>query len=453
MIKAGQHTLREALFIATVVVSALLFPLGSCDNGLGEAAEPETRLVVVSVAAGEAGARTAMPQQAQRYYYTILAAAPGKTMVFRDLGDKTSVELQLEPALWKFTVRGYRTSDKAESPVLFGSGELDTAAGDSLTINLSAGTEANGVLAFSFGLPRDVFSARMTLAPQEGSPISLGLLVGNHLSAPGTGSLDWPSGIYRLAVDLRSRAGKTALWNTVAQIRGAFETRIAFVFPENTFASLAGFGSVAAFATWLSDAASNTADNPYPLSLEGIYIHYLLPNELGDMSTDGLGKLYAAFQGRYVALDMDACTGASIPFSGNPQSRPDRDKLVYLALPRTIMGIGANSFTNCVNLKSVVFPDSLSWINRDAFSGCASLENLEFPVALTRIHTSFLGCASLKTIVCHAPEPPELTSRNEFGNSPLEAIYVPPDSVAAYKAAPVWKDYASIIRPIAPGDA
>jgi hypothetical protein len=459
MLKTGQYTLWAVLFVVTVFVLSAFLSLGSCDNGLWEAPEQETRLVAVSFASGEGGARTAMPQHAARYYYTLLASAPGKTMVYRDLGEKTSVELALAPALWQFTVRGYLSSGKAEGPVLFGSGELDTAAGHSLAITLNAGATANGVLAFSFGLPSGVFSARMTIAPPEGSPIPLDLLAGNHLSAPGTGTLDRPSGVYRLAVDLRNKAGKAALWNSVAHISDAFETPVAFVFPENPFTSFARFGSIAALAAWLSDAAPNTADNPYPLDLEGINVKSdnLSPNELGYSKTDGLGNLYAAFQGRYVALDMDACTGASIPFSSfnaaQGRTRPDQDKLVCLILPRTIRTVGGNSFTNCVNLKSVIFPDSLQLIRQESFAGCTSLETLEFPASLTWIENSFRGCTSLKTIVCHAPTPPDiLYSWREFGGAPLEAIYVPADSVDAYKAAYGWKDYAAIIKPIVPED-
>jgi hypothetical protein len=292
----------------------------------------------------------------------------------------------------------------------------------------------------------------MTLTPQEGSPELFDLLEGGHLSTPVRGTLDLPSGIYRLALDLRNRVGKAALWNSVAHISGAFETPVTFAFPENPFASAARFGSIMAFASWLSQAVSNTVNNPYPLDLEGINVksNNMDPNELGEMHSDGLGNLYAAFQGRYIALDMDACTGASIPYSNDPRNRPDRDKLVCLTLPRTLTGIGGNSFTNCVNLRNVVFPDSLQWIRQNSFRGCASLESLEFPAALAWLEGSFLDCASLKTIICHAATPPELKYSGEFSGAPLEAIYVHPDSVEAYKTAAVWKNYAAIIRAITP---
>jgi hypothetical protein len=455
MVKTGQHTRQATLFIVALFVPVFLLPLESC-VGAFEAPEQEARRVTLRIAAEGAGARTAMPIHAAQYYYTITASAPEKGIVFRDLGVKTSVELELGPALWQFTVRGYLSPGKAEGPVLFGSGELEVAAGSApgLTIRLRAGTEAQGVLAFSFGLPQDVSSARMTLAPQEGSPEPFDLLAGDHLSTPGTGALDRPSGVYRVAVNLRNSIGKTALWNSIAHIRDVFTTLVTFAFPENPFISLARFGSIAAFAAWLSEAEPNTADNSYPLELEGINVksNNTDPNELGEMHSDGLGDLYAAFQGRYIALDMDACTGASIPFSNNSQSRQDQDKLIYLVLPRTLTGIGGNSFTNCVNLKNVVFPDSLQWIRQNAFSGCVSLESLEFPAALEWLEGSFLGCASLKTIVCHAPVPPQLKYSGEFGGGALESIYVPSDSVEAYKIAAVWKNYAALIEAIPSGN-
>jgi hypothetical protein len=259
--------------------------------------------------------------------------------------------------------------------------------------------------------------------------------------------LDLPSGVCRLTLELRNRAGKTALWNTVAHIRDAFETPVAFAFPENPFTSLGRFSSLAAFAAWLAEAAPNTLDKPYPLDLEGINI------ESEKTYIDDLAGLYTAFQGRYLALDMDACTGASIPFaSPQSQNRPDRDKLVYLTLPRTITGIGGYSFTDCVNLKSVVFPDSLQWIRQESFSGCASLESVEFPASLLWLSASFLDCASLKTIICRAPDPPELQFGDEFRGAPLQAVYVPAGSVSAYKTAPVWSKFAAIISAIAPED-
>jgi hypothetical protein len=427
-------------------VCYLLAPLGSCDNALGEAPEPEARRVVLSIAAGGGGARTAMPQHAAQYYYTLLASAPGNGIVFRDLGEKTKAELSLEPALWQFEVRGYLSPGKTEGPVLFGSGALDTAEDFFLAISLSAGTGAQGILAFTFGLPADVFSARMTLAPAAGSPALFDLLAGDHLSAPGRGSLDLPSGVYRLALELRNRAGKTALWNTVAHIRDAFATPVAFAFSGNSFTSLARFGSLDALVAWLSQAAPNTPDKPYPLELEGINVESAQHTYVDDLSW-----LYTSLQGRYLALDLDACTGASIPFSSlQSQNRPDKDKLVYLTLPRTIQGIGGYSFTNCVNLRSVVFPDSLQWIHQESFRGCASLASLDFPASLLSLSGTFLDCASLTTIVCRAPEPPELQFGDEFRGAPLQAIYVPPDSVEAYKTAPVWSKFAAIIRAIPP---
>ena len=49
-------------------------------------------------------------------------------------------------------------------------------------------------------------------------------------------------------------------------------------------------------------------------------------------------------------------------------------------------------------------------------------------------------------VICRAVTPPSLGSNNYL--TKLTAVYVPDDSVSAYKAASVWSGLASKIKPL-----
>ena len=116
------------------------------------------------------------------------------------------------------------------------------------------------------------------------------------------------------------------------------------------------------------------------------------------------------------------------------------------------------SFEGCTSLSNIVFPDGLKYIEEFVFGGCTSLTNVVFPESLTQIgRSAFEGCSSLTTCTCCAVVPPTLDFYHTWGgydygllfeNTPLQAIYVPRESVEAYKTADGWSHYADIIFPI-----
>ena len=87
--------------------------------------------------------------------------------------------------------------------------------------------------------------------------------------------------------------------------------------------------------------------------------------------------------------------------------------------------IGQGMFQKCTKLTSLVIPSNISSINNFAFS----------------------GCTGLRSITVHSTTPPTLGS-SAFSNTNNCPIYVPPESVDAYKAASGWSDYASRIQAI-----
>ena len=70
-----------------------------------------------------------------------------------------------------------------------------------------------------------------------------------------------------------------------------------------------------------------------------------------------------------------------------------------------------------------------------------------FQDSVTRIeNAAFERCKSLKSVYCKATTPPALDGSYVFyGNGSGRKIYVPTESVDAYKSAARWSEYASSI--------
>ena len=87
--------------------------------------------------------------------------------------------------------------------------------------------------------------------------------------------------------------------------------------------------------------------------------------------------------------------------------------------------IGQNMFQKCTKLRTLVIPSNISSINNYAFS----------------------GCTGLISITVESATPPTL-GYGVFDSTNNCPIYVPPESVDAYKAASNWSKYASRIQAI-----
>jgi hypothetical protein len=202
------------------------------------------------------------------------------------------------------------------------------------------------------------------------------------------------------------------------------------------------FSSLATLAEWLGESALNKTSNPYRLGLKGIDL-----SKLGGGS-DGMKPLFATFQGRYLELDLDACTGATIGWGSSSaqtsEGRPDKDKLIAVTLPSAAetWRVGRNAFENCVNLVSVTFPPRLRDMGDNAFRGCVSLKQADLPASLVHIWpNAFSGCSSLKTLIVRASYPP-VVEGNAFNGCPADlSIRVPAGSVALYRGAAGWKNF------------
>ena len=125
------------------------------------------------------------------------------------------------------------------------------------------------------------------------------------------------------------------------------------------------------------------------------------------------------FYGKYARKD-----GRCLIFNGVLSGFAPNGLTQYI-LPEGIVEIGPETFRGCKYLEEVIIPASVRCIWNYAFKGCSSLTKL--------------------TVLSHNPP---LEAFKILDGADDAIIYVPAESVDAYKAAENWSEYADRIFPI-----
>ncbi len=129
------------------------------------------------------------------------------------------------------------------------------------------------------------------------------------------------------------------------------------------------------------------------------------------------------------------------------------DSLTNITIPDSVTKIGRNVFLGCDSLTSVTIGDSVTRIEKGAFTSCISLESITIGDSVRSIgEDAFGGNTSLKEVYCKPTTPPAgyknmfMYYSSNLGLWPINCkIYVPTNSVEAYKAANYWSEYSSRI--------
>ena len=118
--------------------------------------------------------------------------------------------------------------------------------------------------------------------------------------------------------------------------------------------------------------------------------------------------------------------------------------ITTVTLANSVETIGEGAFRNCEDLASLELGNNIKTIEQEAFLSCSVLKTVTIGTGITSIGTgAFYGCEELTTVTCEATTPPIL-GMAVFESCPkLKQIYVPTESVDAYKTA--WSVYTSII--------
>ncbi len=120
-------------------------------------------------------------------------------------------------------------------------------------------------------------------------------------------------------------------------------------------------------------------------------------------------------------------------------------------VPSTVTRISAFSFYGCDAMKLVTLPDGLEDIGEWAFADCSIMGSFSLPASVTHIGANaFFGMKNCKKFYCATVDPLPLREvASPFGMfTDLSGftLYVPnSEAVAKYAAAPVWKEFGSIV--------
>ena len=116
------------------------------------------------------------------------------------------------------------------------------------------------------------------------------------------------------------------------------------------------------------------------------------------------GESYEIYE--YAFYDRDDIVSVTIPDSvmsiGN-SAFSSCSSLISITIGNSVTSIGAQAFQYCSNLRSVTIPDSVTSIGNYAFSNCTSLTNVTIGNSVTRIGDfAFRGCSKLVEVINHS---------------------------------------------------
>lgn len=151
-------------------------------------------------------------------------------------------------------------------------------------------------------------------------------------------------------------------------------------------------------------------------------------------------------------INLSGCTSITIPpsvtdFDNNAFSGASSLNSVTIDYASNAI-LGQYQFYN-LPITSLTIGSNPTKISGRMFSNCTKLATLVIPSNISYIGTSaFYHCTGLTSITVESTTPPTLDSGDAFNNTNDCPIYVPSESVDAYKAASGWSKYASRIQAI-----
>lgn len=121
-------------------------------------------------------------------------------------------------------------------------------------------------------------------------------------------------------------------------------------------------------------------------------------------------------------------------------------------LPNRLSSIEVQTFSGCTSLQSIEIPQTVKSIGRQAFSYCSTIATVTIPALVEKMGIStFEHCSSLRTVYCYPTVPPKGNGSSDSGfftGCSNLTIYVPSESVSAYRGHIDWQYWSRIIKPM-----
>jgi len=117
----------------------------------------------------------------------------------------------------------------------------------------------------------------------------------------------------------------------------------------------------------------------------------------------------------------------------------------YVRVPKGVKAIEPSAFHTCFAITTVELPNSVETVGREAFEDCDAMETLIIGSGLIETDMYAFSIKNLKNVVCMAVTPPDLGMNSFYAtNVGAAVLYVPDESVNAYKTANQWKNFGTI---------
>lgn len=128
-------------------------------------------------------------------------------------------------------------------------------------------------------------------------------------------------------------------------------------------------------------------------------------------------------------------------------------------LPSGIRAVSDRAVYNDICVEELILDEGFEEIGVSAFSQCFSLTYLDLPATVKTLKNNALkGNNALATVIIRATTPPEATPRGSAGGYRTEGtfdqlpdnatLYVPKESIEAYKAIPAYAEAFAQIKPL-----
>lgn len=119
--------------------------------------------------------------------------------------------------------------------------------------------------------------------------------------------------------------------------------------------------------------------------------------------------------------------------------------LKAIEIPNSVLTIGGNAFQECSNLVSAKIGDGVQEVGYYVFYGCTRLEKVVMGAGVNIMGMrTFGGCNKLKSVTIMNPSVPTIDTANESFSSYNATVYVPFQSLDAYKASDIGQRFSNI---------
>ena len=121
------------------------------------------------------------------------------------------------------------------------------------------------------------------------------------------------------------------------------------------------------------------------------------------------------------------------------------DALTQITIPNSVTSIGNMAFFGCTALTQVNIPDGVESIGYYTFYQCSALAQVTIGKGVESIgEYAFYNCSALAEMTVLATVPPTVIYNAFYEVSRDILVYVPAESLEAYKAADGWKEFTNL---------